>query len=125
MKKLVRGGTVVTATEMFDADVLVEDERIAWVGSSEDAQADEVIDATGCYVLPGLIDNHTHLSMPFGGTWTNDDYDTGTQAAAAGGGTGLVGFALQMHPGGPRSSLGGGQGGGPGGGARGDRLPPG
>jgi dihydropyrimidinase len=95
MKKLVRGGTVVTATEMFDADVLVEDERIAWVGSSEDAQADEVIDASGCFVLPGLIDNHTHLSMPFGGTVTADDFDTGTAAAAAGGTTCIVDFALQ------------------------------
>ncbi|MEA2406699.1 MAG: dihydropyrimidinase [Thermoleophilaceae bacterium] len=95
MKKLVRGGTVVTATEMFDADVLVEDEQIAWVGRSEDAEADEVIDASGCFVLPGLIDNHTHLSMPFGGTVTADDFDTGTAAAAAGGTTCIVDFALQ------------------------------
>ena len=104
MKKVIRGGTIVTATDTVQADVLIDGESIAAVGSFDGVDA-EPIDATGCYVLPGLIDNHTHLSMPFGGTWTNDDYDTGTQAAAAGGVTCLVDFALQMHPGGLRSSL--------------------
>ena len=104
MKKVIRGGTVVNASESVRADVLIDGETIAGVGSFEGVDA-EVIDATGCYVLPGAIDNHTHLSMPFGGTWTSDDYDTGTQAAAAGGTTCIVDFALQMHPGGLRSSL--------------------
>ena len=104
MKKVIRGGTIVTATDTVQADVLIDGETVAAIGSFDGVDA-EPIDASGCYVLPGLIDNHTHLSMPFGGTWTNDDYDTGTQAAAAGGVTCLVDFALQMHPGGLRSSL--------------------
>ena len=104
MRKIIRGGTVVTAADAVRADVLIDGERIAGVGSFDGVDA-EPIDATGCYVLPGLIDNHTHLSMPFGGTWSIDDYDSGTQAAAAGGTTCLVDFALQMHPNGLRSSL--------------------
>ena len=104
MRKIIRGGTVVNASESVNADVLIDGEAIAGVGSFDGVDA-ELIDATGCYVLPGAIDNHTHLSMPFGGTWSSDDYDTGTQAAAAGGTTCIVDFALQMHPGGLRSSL--------------------
>jgi dihydropyrimidinase len=104
MRKVIRGGTVVTAADAVQADVLIDGERIAAVGSFGDVDA-EPIDATGCFVLPGMIDNHTHLSMPFGGTWSIDDYDSGTQAAAAGGTTCLVDFALQMHPNGLRSSL--------------------
>ena len=64
-----------------------------------------MIDAAGCYVLPGLIDNHTHMAMPFGGTHSIDDYDTGTRAAAAGGTTCIVDFVIQQHGGGLRSSL--------------------
>ncbi|MGH2716757.1 MAG: dihydropyrimidinase [Thermoleophilaceae bacterium] len=105
MRKLVRGGTVVTAAHSSPGDVLIEDEEIAAVGSLGDIEDAEVIDAAGCYVLPGLIDNHTHLAMPFGGTVSIDDYDTGTRAAAAGGTTCLVDFVIQQHPGGLRSSL--------------------
>ena len=82
MTRLIRGGRVVTATDAFDADVLIDGETIVAVGSG--LAGDEEIDASGCLVLPGLVDNHTHLSMPFGGTWSCDDYDTGTRAAAAG-----------------------------------------
>ncbi len=64
-----------------------------------------MIDASGCFVLPGLIDNHTHMAMPFGGTRSIDDYDTGTRAAAAGGTTCIVDFVIQQHPEGLRSSL--------------------
>jgi dihydropyrimidinase len=103
-RKLIQGGTIVTAADTTRADVLIEGEQVVAIGSFEGVDA-EPIDASGCYVLPGCIDNHTHLSMPFGGTWTADDYDTGTQAAAAGGTTCIVDFALQMHPGGLRSSL--------------------
>jgi dihydropyrimidinase len=103
-KKIIRGGTVVTAVDTVVADVLVDGEKIAGVGDFAGVDA-EVLDAGGCFVLPGAIDNHTHLSMPFGGTTTADDYDTGTQAAAAGGTTCLVDFALQMEPNGLRSSL--------------------
>ncbi|MCX6410758.1 MAG: dihydropyrimidinase [Actinobacteria bacterium] len=97
MLKVIRGGTVVTATDTTKADVLIDGETIAAVGTFDNVDA-EVIDASGCYVLPGLIDNHTHMSMPFGGTTSADDYDTGTQAAAAGGVTAIVDFGLQMEP---------------------------
>jgi dihydropyrimidinase len=95
MTTLVRNGTVVSATDAYLADVLVDGERIALVGHDDSVHSDEEIDASGCYVLPGLIDNHTHLSMPFGGTVTCDDFDTGTRAAAAGGTTCIVDFAMQ------------------------------
>jgi dihydropyrimidinase len=104
MRKLVRGGTVVTTAHASIADVLVDGEEIVAVGDLGDVDA-EVIDATGCYVLPGLIDNHTHMAMPFGGTVSIDDYDTGTRAAAAGGTTCIVDFVIQQHPDGLRSSL--------------------
>ena len=68
MTRLIRGGRVVTATDEFDADVLIDGESVVAVGTGFDA--DDVIDASGCLVLPGLVDNHTHLSMPFGGTWS-------------------------------------------------------
>src|SRR6201989_158164 len=93
MTRLIRGGGVVTAVDAFDADVLIDGESIAAIGTG--LSADEVIDASGCLVRPGLIDNHTHLSMPFGGTWSCDDYDTGTAAAAAGGTTCIVDFIIQ------------------------------
>ena len=104
MRKLIQGGTVVNAGQSSVTDVLVDGEEIAAVGSLGDVDA-EVIDASGCYVLPGLIDNHTHMAMPFGGTVSIDDYDTGTRAAAAGGTTCIVDFVIQQHPDGLRSSL--------------------
>src|SRR5262249_3493777 len=96
---LTAKGTVVTAESEFAADILIEGESIAAVGRVSAPEGAEVVDASGCYVLPGLIDNHTHLSMPFMGMMSADDYDTGTQAAAAGGGTGLGDFAIQRGPG--------------------------
>src|ERR1700759_5146591 len=103
MTRLIRGGRVVTATDAFAADVLIEGESIAAIGTG--LTADEVIDASGCLVLPGLIDNHTHLSMPFGGTWSCDDYDTGTAAAAAGGTTCIVDFCIQYVGGSLKDAL--------------------
>src|SRR5438876_1018019 len=82
MTRLIRGGRVVTAADAFDADVLIDGEAVVAVGTG--LEADDVIDASGCLVLPGLIDNHTHLSMPCGGTWSCDDYDTGTSAGGGG-----------------------------------------
>ncbi len=93
--KLIANGTIVTAEGEFDGDVLIDGEKIAAVGHVATPDGTEVIDAEGCFVLPGLIDNHTHLSMPFMGTMSSDDYNTGTQAAAAGGVTCLVDFAIQ------------------------------
>src|SRR6185295_13796866 len=77
--------------------VLVEDEKISLIGTSLDIQADKTIDATGKYVLPGGIDVHTHLDMPFGGTTSADDFETGTRAAAFGGTTSIVDFAIQYR----------------------------
>jgi dihydropyrimidinase len=102
---LIAGGTVVTADDEFLGDVLIEGEKIAAVGRVAAPPGATVIDASGCYVLPGLIDNHTHLSMPFMGMMSSDDYDTGTRAAAAGGVTCLVDFAIQREPDNLRSAF--------------------
>jgi dihydropyrimidinase len=102
---VLRGGRVVSADGEFDADVLIVGEKIGAVGVVEAPQGATVIDVAGCRVLPGLIDNHTHLSMPFMGMMSSDDYDTGTQAAAAGGVTCLVDFAIQREPDQLRSAL--------------------
>jgi dihydropyrimidinase len=104
MKKLIRGGTVVTADGQETADVLIDGEKIVAVGTLDEPDA-AVIDAASCYVLPGLVDNHTHMAMPFGGTRSSDDYETGTRAAAAGGTTCIVDFVIQQEPGGLRSSF--------------------
>jgi dihydropyrimidinase len=92
---VITGGTIVTASDIYQGDVLVEDERITTIGTSLDVAADRVIDASGRYVLPGGIDCHTHLDMPFGGTTSADDFETGTIAAAFGGTTSIVDFAIQ------------------------------
>ncbi|MFD8551915.1 dihydropyrimidinase [Streptomyces fradiae] len=99
-RTLVRGGLVVTAAEETHADVLVEDGRIAALAAhgSEAAAAwtaERVIDATGRYVRPGGVDAHTHLDFPFGGTFASDDFESGTRAAAWGGTTTVVDFAVQ------------------------------
>jgi dihydropyrimidinase len=105
MRKLIQGGTVVTATDSTQADVLIDGEEISAVGALGAVEDAELVDASGCFVMPGLIDNHTHLAMPFGGTVSIDDYDSGTRAAAAGGTTCIVDFVIQQHPAGLRSSL--------------------
>src|SRR5438477_7123572 len=96
-RTLIRNGTVVTATDQYKGDVLVEDEKIALIGTTIDVQADKTIDASGKYVLPGGIDVHTHLDMPFGGTTSADDFESGTTAAAFGGTTSIVDFAIQYR----------------------------
>lgn len=97
MKTLVKGGTVVTASETYSADVLVEDGVITLIGQNLGATiaADTVVDATGKLVIPGGIDAHVHLDMPFGGTSSSDDFETGTIAAAFGGTTSVIDFAIQ------------------------------
>ncbi len=97
MGTLIKGGTVVTATDTFPADVLVEGESIAAVARNIPAEKHEVVDASDAYVFPGGIDPHTHLDMPFGGTVTADDFETGTRAAAMGGTTTIVDFALHTR----------------------------
>ena len=95
MSVLIKGGLVVTAADTTLADVYIEDERISVIGESLDVPADRVIDATGKYVLPGCIDPHTHLDMPFGGTVTIDDFTSGQTSAAFGGTTCHVDFCIQ------------------------------
>ncbi|MEV6285929.1 dihydropyrimidinase [Kribbella sp. NPDC051770] len=98
MSLLVKGGTVVGPTGTHPADVLIVGEKIAAVFDPEHSaqvQADEVIDAAGKYVIPGGIDAHTHMELPFGGTAASDTFDTGTRAAAWGGTTTIIDFAVQ------------------------------
>jgi dihydropyrimidinase len=98
LKTLIRGGTVVTATDLYRGEVLIEDEKIAAIATSFDGvSADRTIDASGKYVIPGGIDVHTHLDMPFGGTTSADDFESGTVAAAHGGTTSVVDFAIQYR----------------------------
>ena len=92
MSKVIKGGTIVTADRTYKADVLVENGKIAQIG--QNLSGDETLDATGCYVMPGGIDPHTHLEMPFMGTYSKDDFESGTRAAVAGGTTMVVDFCL-------------------------------
>jgi len=95
MSILIKGGRVITAADDYIGDVFVEDERISLIGESLDQAADKVIDASGKYVLPGGVDPHTHLDMPFGGTVTIDDVESGQTSAAFGGTTTHVDFIIQ------------------------------
>lgn len=90
--KVIKGGTVVTADLTYEADVLIEGGVITEIGPN--LSGDEVLDASGCYVMPGGIDPHTHLEMPFMGTYSSDDFESGTRAALAGGTTMVVDFCL-------------------------------
>ncbi len=92
MSTVIKNGTIVTADLTYKADVLVEGGRIVEIGQG--LKGDESLDATGCYVMPGGIDPHTHLEMPFMGTYSSDDFESGTRAALAGGTTMVVDFAL-------------------------------
>ena len=96
MTTLIQNGTIVTADRTYEADVLVEGEKIKDIAPGLPAQiADRILDARGMYVIPGGIDVHTHMDMPFGGTMSSDDFETGTRAAAFGGTTTLIDFAIQ------------------------------
>jgi dihydropyrimidinase len=92
---VLAGGTVVTAEGSFRADVAVTGESIEAIGVDLPRDGAEVVDVSGARVMPGFIDGHTHMDMPFGGTMTADDWDTGTAAALAGGTTTIVDFSLQ------------------------------
>ncbi|MBA0052158.1 dihydropyrimidinase [Streptomyces sp. AJS327] len=99
-RTLIHGGLVITAADEVHADVLIDGDRIAAVatpgnGLAESWAAERTIDATGRYVIPGGVDGHTHMDFPFGGTFSSDDFETGTRAAAWGGTTTIVDFAVQ------------------------------
>ncbi|MFI3324601.1 MAG: dihydropyrimidinase [Clostridia bacterium] len=96
MDMIIKNGTICTATEMFKADIAVKDGKIASIAQNIDSEnCENIIDAKGKLVLPGAIDAHTHLAMPFGGTISSDDYFAGTRAAACGGTTTVFDFVLQ------------------------------
>jgi len=99
MRTLITNGLIVTADGSYAADVLIDGETIAAIGSGMAgmAEVDETIDATGKYVIPGGIDVHTHMELPFGGTAAKDTFETGTRAAAFGGTTSIVDFAVQSR----------------------------
>jgi dihydropyrimidinase len=105
MRTLIKGGTIVNADATGAGDVLVDGERIALIGESLDVAADQTIDASGKWVIPGGIDPHTHMELPFGGTFAKDTFETGSRAAAFGGTTTIIDFAVQPRGGSFRDGL--------------------
>jgi dihydropyrimidinase len=98
MKTLIKNGYIVTAVDSYTADILIDGETIAMIGkdlSTVVGSVDKTIDATGKLVIPGGVDPHTHMDLPFGGTSSSDDFETGTRAAAFGGTTTIIDFAVQ------------------------------
>ena len=106
MDSIIKGGTLVTASEKYAADIGIEDGKIKLIGKDLTPEnGTEIIDATGKYVMPGMIDAHVHLSLPFCGTISADSFETGTRAAAAGGVTTVVDFAIQTKGGTLKESI--------------------
>jgi dihydropyrimidinase len=97
MSTLIRNGHIFTAVDSYTADILVDDGKIKAIGTDLTAEPERIIDASGKYVIPGGIDPHTHLEFPFAGTVSSDDFRTGTIAAAFGGTTSIVDFAVQSR----------------------------
>ncbi len=97
MSILIRNGRIVTASEDYVADIYIEGETVHSIGKNLPMQADQIIDAGGMVVMPGGIDPHVHLQMPFMGTWSSDSYETGTLAALHGGTTMVIDFVLQTQ----------------------------
>src|SRR5438552_15570343 len=95
MRTIIKNGRVVTAVDDYNADILIEDGKVAMIAKTIDAEADKIIDAKGRLVIPGGIDPHTHMELPFGGTSASDTFETGTIAAAYGGTTTIIDFAVQ------------------------------
>lgn len=94
-RTLIKNGKVITASDIYHADIYIEDEKIHTIGKNLDFQADKVIDAKNCFVFPGGIDVHTHMELPFMGTYASDTFETGTLAGLHGGTTTIIDFAIQ------------------------------
>src|SRR5215510_9253521 len=97
MKTLIKNGRIITAVDDYHGDILIDGGRVSLIGARLDLDADRVLDASGKLVIPGGIDPHTHMELPFGGTFASDDFRTGTVAAAFGGTTTIIDFAVQYH----------------------------
>ncbi len=105
MRTLIKNGTIINADATTRADVLIDGERIALIGEELSVEADRTIDASGRWLVPGGIDVHTHMELPFGGTFAKDTFETGTRAAAFGGTTTIIDFAVQPRGGSLRQGL--------------------
>ena len=105
MSILIKNGRIITATDDFVADIFIEGETVKTIGKSRSVKADKEIDATAKLVFPGGIDPHVHLDMPFMGTFSSDNYETGTRAALFGGTTMVIDFILQKQGNSLRSAL--------------------
>jgi dihydropyrimidinase len=105
MRTLIKNGRIITASDDYVADILIEDETIKAIGKDMAVQVDELIDASGMLVMPGGIDPHVHLEMPFMGTFSSDTYETGTRAALYGGTTTVIDFILQKQGNSLRAAL--------------------
>jgi len=95
MKTLIRNGRIITAVDDYRADILIDNELVSVIGAKLEMEVDLTIDAERKLVIPGGIDPHTHMELPFGGTQASDDFRTGTIAAAHGGTTTIIDFAVQ------------------------------
>src|SRR5687768_16836731 len=95
MKTLIKSGRIITAVDDYTADILIDGETITTIGKSLEMEADVTIDAKNKLIIPGGIDPHTHMELPFGGTQSSDDFFTGTRSAAFGGTTTIIDFAVQ------------------------------
>ena len=93
---ILRGGTIVTATDYYQSDVRIEDEKIVAIGTRIGSPEDKIIEVDGCYLFPGGIDVHTHFDLPVGETATADDFSSGTKAAIIGGTTTIIDYATQF-----------------------------
>ncbi len=97
MSLLIKNGRIITAADDYVADIFIENEKIKLIGKNLTVTADQVIDAQNKLVIPGGIDPHVHLDMPFMGTYSSDSYETGTRAALFGGTTMVIDFILQTQ----------------------------
>src|SRR3984885_3672214 len=97
MSLLIKNGRIITSADDYIADIFIEGEQISMIGKNLSVKADKEMDASGMLVMPGGIDPHVHLDMPFMGTFSSDDYETGTRAALFGGTTMVIDFILQKQ----------------------------